>query len=253
MKCEVCGHDNAENAVFCAQCGTLLRDAGSDGVREEVGKGSGEVPKGNQWTDEAKRISRNFFEFCMGNLRSPSQFVKEVDRNQLLNGIIVMILLSLIPPLFMYLSMVNTPFRSFVRISFFNVVIQPSVFLFLFFLLITGLLFVAVKMKALADFQTVMARFGASLVLPAAFSLAGLVLGILSAQLTMFFMGFAYIGILLSIYITLQSFQRNMVSRPIDDLYYFFAIILVLIIIASMFAQSMVKHIIGQIMVPSLF
>lgn len=241
MQCTNCNHYN-EGGKFCENCGaklpvevaaaseTVEPSALQPGVQppgrpedqpgytqqqepayqQHAGyPGSGQSPaQPNVYLQNAKNVSRLYFNYFGAILKKPFSSIHNIGGEQLVNGIITMVLFSLLAPLmlYFYLSSVarkyfsDSPFLDNVAhpsISFVEVVIKPTLSLAILILLIATFCFGAIKLaKTNAGYRDVIARFGALLVPFLGLMVIAFVLSILQFEIFAIFLVGAFLGLL---------------------------------------------------------
>lgn len=96
MFCPQCGHQ-ADGGKFCEKCGSPLpRQAG-----ENQGAQAG--------AEAAKQAAKQFGSFVLAVLKRPYQECKTTGGEQLISGIITMVLFSLLTPLMFYILFQKVP------------------------------------------------------------------------------------------------------------------------------------------------
>ncbi|RCX20580.1 hypothetical protein DFP94_103311 [Fontibacillus phaseoli] len=187
MICRNCHHQqNNENAKFCENCGTPLSmttaegsEPGSVPQKEERG---GDRQQANEYLESAKKASKLYFKFFASALKSPLTYARSVGREQFVNGIITMILYSLVIPLIIYSGFHRL--AGFMDHPLLNVVVRPTLAFAVLVVLTAAYCYLAVWYgKGKASFQDVVARFGVYLVPFTALLLLALLFAVLQINL----------------------------------------------------------------------
>lgn len=232
MHCTNCNHYN-EGGKFCENCGAKLpvevaatsETVGQSPVQPEYTQqqepvyhtppqhtgypGSGQPPaQPNVYLQNAKNVSRLYFNYFGAILKRPYSSIQNIGGEQLVNGIITLVLFSLLAPLMVYFylgSMArkyfsDSPFMDNVvntNLSFGDFVIKPTLSLVVLSLLIATFCFCAIKLaKINAGYRDVIARFGALLVPFLGLMVIAFVLSILQLEIFSIFLVGAFLGLL---------------------------------------------------------
>ncbi|WP_243298674.1 zinc ribbon domain-containing protein [Bacillus litorisediminis] len=225
MICPNCSHEN-EGGKFCVKCGTQLSSTSDEtvigpdnqpvqaphqvsGTKEEYV--SQPEPASNvqasQYVEGAKKISKSYFNSFVQVLKQPYSASVKAGEEQFINGIITIILYSLLVPLIIYFALkgvigdlndfgaeffgesmdINPPFA--------DVVIKPFIAYVIFIFLIAAFSFVAVKLaKVNSSFKEIVSRF-ASFLIPFVTILAlALILSLLNVSLFIYLLFFGLVG-----------------------------------------------------------
>ncbi len=160
-----------ENAKFCENCGTPLHTQAGEGQQNNV------------YFENAKQASRLYFKYFASALKSPSAYANGVGREHFANGIITMILHSLIVPLIVYFGFHRL--TGWIDHPFLDVVVRPTLAFAILTILTATYCFLAVKYGKgqKKNFQDVVARFGVYLVPFTALLLLALLMAILQINM----------------------------------------------------------------------
>lgn len=171
MICPNCRHSQSnENAKFCEDCGTPLL------------KTTGEGQQANAYLENAKQASRMYFKFFASALKSPAAYAKGVGREQFINGIITIVLYSLVVPLIIYFGFHRL--AGWIDYPFLDLVLRPALAFAIMSILTVAYCFLAIKYgKGKGNFQEVAARFGVYLVPFTALLLLALLMAILQVNM----------------------------------------------------------------------
>ncbi|MET3697861.1 hypothetical protein SAMN05877753_104263 [Bacillus oleivorans] len=248
MICPNCSHES-EGGKFCVKCGTQLPTASDETVsaqenqpvqatqqvsvtaEEYVSKPASSVQT-SQYVEGAKKISKSYINTFLHVLKHPYAASVKAGEDQFINGIITIILYSLLIPFIIYFALkgvlgdlndfgaelfgesmdINPPFA--------DVVIKPFFAYAIFILLVAAFSFAAVKlMKVNASFKEVIARF-ASLLIPFVTILAvALILSLIKVSLFIYLLVFGLIGaIFLVPALVVTSYQKQS-QEGLDKVY----------------------------------
>lgn len=235
MNCTNCGTVNAKDAKFCEDCGTKLINTASSQIgistsQEEVAitrvvplsqttfqaKGSSQ-----QYIEKGKTISKSYFKYFLTALKKPVLFAEKTGSNELINGIITMVLFVLFLPLMTYFGLKGALGDSLFApdISFASVVIKPFFLLFVIMALVGVIIFATVKLgKSSASLLDVLARLGAFLVVPTALFAVAFILSLLGTVIFIPFLVLGLIGFSFIIPLIVYSYKSGE-QRGLDAFY----------------------------------
>lgn len=222
MFCPSCGAKLKEQAKFCSSCGTNLQGIVINHADENVpaeNSGSMNNPttqvtdtvknfKENEYVQQGAEISKQYFQFALSALKQPFYFAKKVNEKSFVNGLISIILFSLLFPLTSYFAVNN---YSFYPVPFGETVITPAIVLFFTFFVIIGIMLMILKlMNVGANFKELVARVGSLLVFPVSLIVIAFVLTIIKATfLGTIFSGLALIFLQLTYFATMFSYEKK--------------------------------------------
>ncbi|WP_410771699.1 4-Cys prefix domain-containing protein [Fontibacillus sp. BL9] len=183
MICRNCHHQqNNENAKFCENCGTPLNKSEGPGPIPKKEEHRSDRQQASEYLESAKKASKLYFKFFASALRSPVTYAKSVGKEQFVNGIITMILYSLVIPLIVYSGFHRL--AGFMDHPFLNLVVRPTVAFAVLAVLTAAYCYLAVWYgKGKAGFQDVVARFGVHLVPFTALLILALLMAVLQINL----------------------------------------------------------------------
>lgn len=201
MQCTQCHAQLEENAKFCTNCGVMVNDENTSetiaaNTTELVESNNNSSSQTNDYVEQGKVISKHYWNFIRRALATPYLTSKEVTQQDRINGIITLVLFSILLPLFTY-SSIRSLSDGYIVPPFFDVVIKPVFGLILFSALLTLVKFgVAKLMKAHIDFFGVLTTYGTLMVLPTVVAFASLLLSFFSSY------GFSMMLFILAISLT---------------------------------------------------
>lgn len=208
MQCTQCGQIN-QSAKFCVKCGVNLQaaatsEAADHGYRppvqpplqaEQLSKQQSNQPAAfnhnpaaaqpNPQLQQAKQISKQYLAYFAEVLKSPTRTGQNSTAGHMVNGLITLILFSLLLPLIAYVQLHNQGSRFGFgfqnHISFGSVVIKPFFFLFIIVMLVNSVIFLVLKLgNAGASYREVTARFGTFMIPSVAFYLVAFLFSLVS-------------------------------------------------------------------------
>ncbi|WP_157967868.1 MULTISPECIES: zinc ribbon domain-containing protein [Paraliobacillus] len=179
MNCPNCQAPLESDAKFCTNCGVKIDHIQTENTDTEPVQSTGTAP--SQTTDyvqQGKDISKQYWHFIPSALANPFAASKHAGPTNKINGLITLILFSLLIPLFSYISL-----SSYFRPPFVEMVVKPFFIFIIFFALLLAVKYgVAKLMKADVSFLNVMTRFGILMVLPTVTALAAVLFTILGVE-----------------------------------------------------------------------
>ena len=201
-----------------------------------TGTAEGEPSQPNPYLESAKQNSKVYFEYFVKGLKSPLAVAQKTGSEQLLNGIISMVIFVILIPLMIYLSL-GSDVRNFYSGGLLvNVVLKPVFWLALFMLLVAVYTFGAVKLSTnpRADLKEIIARFGTLLIPFIVISLIAFLFMLMGSVIGGLFLAIALIGGIFTIPVLITlSYNRSGVGG-IDTLY------AILMIYAAVFLTTLV-------------
>lgn len=217
MICANCNHRN-EGGKFCENCGAPL-SAEAAAASESVGPSSGQPEytgqnnttynpqhtgyaggqtppvEPNVYLRNAKMVSSSYFNYFGAVLKRPFAMAQNVGGEQLVNGIITMILFSLLAPLMVYISLGAA--REWIKSPFLDIVVKPTISLAVLIVLVATFSFLAIKFARIqVGYKDVLSRFGALLVPFLALLAVSFILSILQLEIFAYFFGASFLGLL---------------------------------------------------------
>jgi len=260
MLCPNCGQE-IEKGKFCTNCGAQLQDEESAAAADEPviaeepvnqaveneqpeQEESQDQNEPNEFVERLKSESAHFGSYFVRMLKSPSEAAKSKS-NELIPGIITMVIFSLLIALGTYL-MARSLGSVFVEISFVDSFILPLVQFLILFAAIAGLTFGGTKLTGYSlSITDVLAKVGAYSVPFLVLSVAGALLGSLGLTVAGSLVVLGLLGIILMIptFIILES-QAN----GIDRIYVLLGIYIIAFFISSLLIQDIMGTFMGSIM-----
>jgi|GEM_PF-4525207 len=175
----------------------------------------------NQYLEKGKQLSTQYYQFSLNILKSPSTATQAVQSNLYKNGIISIILYSILVASFFFLQF-NFGFFSN---SFTNLFLYPFIYYAILTFYIAGVIFYMLKlMKVEVSFKGVIARFGAFLVIPLVLVLVAVVLSIVKISiLASLLFTLSFLTLFSVAGLTLYTYKKDY-STGLDPLYGFLLI-----------------------------
>ncbi|WP_445509038.1 zinc ribbon domain-containing protein [Rossellomorea marisflavi] len=216
VTCPNCHHQN-DDGNFCEKCGTRLTE-GEPVVTGGASAASIEAARPNEHLEKAKNVSKLYFGYFMGLLKSPLAKGSQISEGHFVNGLITIILYSLILPLSMYAGIGE--YGSYIDSPFLSIVIKPALTMMVFVFLISVFTFCAVKVVGLqVSFKSVVARFGALLVPFITIFALGLLMALFGIYEFVFVLALGLFGAIFTVpAIVVMSYTRNITTK-FDPLY----------------------------------
>lgn len=191
MLCNSCGQINPESSKLCVQCGASFQTsaaAEADQAFLNLGAGQpgqqGGPSEPNPQLQQIKQVSSQYWKHFVQVLKQPTRIGETTNDSNMINGIITMVLFSLMLPLIVYFTLKNAVSGfGFIRISFGTYVLKPLFLLFIVTMMVNTLIFYALKLgKVAASYREVIGRFGAYMIPSAAIMAFGVLLSLLKVN-----------------------------------------------------------------------
>lgn len=216
VTCPNCHHQN-DGGNFCEKCGTRLAE-GEPVVVGGASAASVEATRPNEHLEKAKNVSKLYFGYFVSLLKSPLSKGSRIGEEHFVNGLITIILYSLILPLSMYVALRD--YGSFMDSPFLTIVIKPFLTMGVFVFLMSVFTFCAVKVVGEhVSFKSAVARFGAILVPFIAIFALGLLMSLFGIYEFVFVLALGLFGAIFTVpAIVVMSYTRNITSK-FDPLY----------------------------------
>lgn len=216
VTCPNCHHQN-DGGNFCEKCGTRLTE-GEPVVTGGASAASIEAARPNEHLEKAKNVSKLYFGYFMSLLKSPLSKGSRIGEEHFVNGLITIILYSLILPLSMYFALRD--YGSFMDSPFLTIVIKPFLTMAVFVFLMSVFTFCAVKVVGEhVSFKSAVARFGAILVPFIAIFALGLLMSLFGIYEFVFVLALGLFGAIFTVpAIVVMSYTRHSTSK-FDPLY----------------------------------
>ncbi|WP_334072132.1 hypothetical protein [Paenibacillus sp. A14] len=216
------------NPVTNANPASQARPA--SGVQQAASSGSTDIPelpsmaksweqvKKSQVVQQGTVISKQYFAYYLKALMNPFGTAATLDKSHFTNGIITMVLTSLLLPLAFYLTSLRNPFF---HLPFIGGVIKPFILILIALLLASAIAFGLIRLARVAsDYRSVTTKLG-TLLVPATAALALCNLSIIlqfSPNVSLFFFSLALTFIFTAI-IAVVIGSRKESGGGLDPLY----------------------------------
>ncbi|WP_027085990.1 zinc ribbon domain-containing protein [Cohnella panacarvi] len=190
MQCNSCGQTNPEGSKFCVKCGASIETAAAAEAGQafpHLGAGQSgrqdQPSQPNPQLEQIKQVSSQYWKHFVQTLKQPTRIGETTNESNMVNGIITMVLFSLMLPLIVYFTLKNTVGGlgfGFVRITFGDYVLKPLIFLLIVAMMVNSLIFFALKLgNVVVSYREVIGRFGAYLIPSTAIMTFGVLLSLL--------------------------------------------------------------------------
>lgn len=261
MQCHQCNAPVDAEARFCPDCGAPLKEAGNKGnapnvtAEPEAAASSEQLPlqtmienktgtsgpgtasstdagSGSDFVKKLESTSKDYFGFIKACLASPTTHSRSVNGDNMVNGIINMVLLCLF---------LATIFSKFIYTLFYGIVaplsdpfgilrqkapslmdtfVQPLLLFLILMAIVVAAIYLACKlMQSESDWKDIVARFGAFLGVPTALFLLTAFFSLIEAYgLTALLMTIALFAFCTAITLTLYSLKRPD-AKGLDPVY----------------------------------
>ncbi|WP_062051301.1 hypothetical protein [Bacillus sp. JCM 19034] len=194
--------------------------------------------KQNVYLDQSKEISKQYFSFALSVLKQPFHYSATLGQKQMVNGLISMILYSLLLPMYIYIIGYSLPF--------FDTVLKPAFATMILFLLLSVIILGVTKlMKIETNFKTIVTRFGSFITISTILLVVANILALLSIiTFSILLISCALLGYFIAIATTMFSFHEK--DRKGIDTFYAIAIIYIAIgFISYLVGESMVNQLLN--------
>lgn len=229
MICPNCSHEN-EGGKFCENCGAPL-NAGNGVTVPETGTQTAST-QASKYLESTKKISKMYFSYFMQVLKQPYASSRSVGEEHFVNGLITVIIYSLLIPLMIYFGLrgILSDFNSFssglfgeqvvINPPFTDVVLKPAFAYLIFIALVIVFTFAAIKLGHVhVSFKEVFSRFGSFLIPTVGVLLVALVMSILKIKMFLAVMFFGFIGsVFLVPPLVIASFKKES-TQGVDVIY----------------------------------
>ncbi|MGF7534239.1 zinc ribbon domain-containing protein [Bacillus mexicanus] len=202
MYCPQCGHQ-IDGGKFCEKCGSPL--PAQSGQQQAAQTGAA-----------AKQAAKQFGSFVLAVLKRPYQECKTTGGEQLISGIITLVLFSLLTPLMFYILFSDGP----VSVSFTAVFLEPTIYFALFLFGLHALVFFALKIAGnQVSFKDSFSRFGAFLIPFTAILIIALLFFLLHSDICFIILAVGLIGAFFAIPPAMLSSYQHSYKGKIDVIY----------------------------------
>ncbi|GAB6991628.1 hypothetical protein [Paenibacillus pini] len=210
------GYSSEESAVAAAtqNRGPLGVDAQSS-PRDAASTGTGSA---QVYLDNAKKVSQLYFGFFVNALKRPMGYAQETGKENFMNGLITIVLFSLIIPLMAYTLFRNVAF--FVDHPFWSMFVKPWFGYIIFMMIIASFTYLTIRLgKTVVSYQEVISKFGALLVPFLCCLLIAYIMAILHASIFIIFFALGFIGAIFTIPALLISSYNKAKQSTLDTVY----------------------------------
>lgn len=186
-----------------------------------AGTVGGESAQPNPYLESAKQNSKVYFDYFVKGLKSPLAVTHKTGSEQLLNGIISMVIFAILFPLMIYLSVGSEARNFFSSSPFVDFALKPAFWLAVFMLLIAVYTFGAVKISTnpKADLKEIIARFGTMLIPFIVISLIAFLFILMGSSIGGAFLSIALVGGIFTIPALITMSYKREGPGGLDTLY----------------------------------
>lgn len=229
MKCNQCGNVN-QSGKFCVKCGASLEtaaaaapgDAGfpvaaprqpqeSPHTYAQPAPPQGPFNQPNPQLQQAKQAANQFANLFVQALKRPLRVSEQTASDQMVSGIISMVLFALLAPLVIYFELRTLMGDDASEIPFGKTVLQPFVMLLIVLAVANVLILFALKLGNVSrGIKEIVARLGAYTIPSVAVLAASFLLALMGANLTFVFslFGVAFFAWIVAIGSTVYSYKQ---------------------------------------------
>ncbi|MBP3041444.1 zinc ribbon domain-containing protein [Bacillaceae bacterium Marseille-Q3522] len=251
MICPKCHHEQ-EGGKFCENCGAPLNESAA--VTESAAaveqNATVNTPADSSQSsvnlEKAKNVSKLYFSYFVNILKHPYTSTKTLGEDQYLNGIITVILFSILFPFMVYFGFGDI--SEYIDSPFVNIVLKPAIGIFIFIALIAIFTFAAIKLaKVPAGYKDVVAKFGGLLVPFVAIVVIGVLFAILQFDLFFLFLAFAMIGSIFVVPVFTIQYFKGEKTAGLDTIYLTLLVYLATIIVLSIIGRFFIDSVFNMI------
>ncbi len=244
LKCLNCGFTYQDGDRFCGECGADLQQ--QQNVNQQSSTSAEQVTTTNvhnstntvvntvqqnsqQYLEKGKEISKLYGTYFLSILKNPVPTAEKVEKRDLTNGLITIVLFALMLPLITFFAAKRTMDSfgssfgygySSIDVSFIDIVLKPTLIFAISLVTVGAIVFLVVKLGQVnVSIMDVWARLGAFLVVPT--TLLGLALLTFLLDLampTVILLSLGLLGFSIIIPLLVYSFKRNQ-PKGLDTFY----------------------------------
>ncbi|NEX80241.1 zinc ribbon domain-containing protein [Bacillus thermocopriae] len=253
MNCSNC-NQIVNGGKFCENCGAPL--AVSEAAATQELPHSSTVSQQNKQLETAKKMSKLYLGYFLSVLKKPYVNASKLGHDQFINGLITMILYSLIIPFMFYLG-IDRFSGLFSDSPFLDIVVKPTLGYAVFLLLIATYSFISIKLGQVnVDYKVVVARFGAFLVPFVAIFALAFIMSILKIDWYAILLLFGIIGSIFTVPPFVVSSFKKENPNGVDTVYgtlIVYVLTSITLVIMSKILLSMIGEIIENFIGSLLF
>lgn len=233
--CPQCGSEEL-GAKFCMSCGYQISQT-EESAEGQVAAAHA-AANGNTYVEQGKNIAKSYWDFLLATVKKPTQQAQIMGRGSMINGLITLVLYSLLIPLMIYFVIKGT-FGGYMAPSFSEVFFKPAFFILLFMALNTAVIYAVAKPgNNNLNFKDVVARFGGFLVVPTLLFVLAIIFSVLQLFTMVGFAGvLGVIGLFVAATMTIYSLKRQ-AKQGIDAIYGTFLFYVAFYIIVRLISEN---------------
>lgn len=212
MFCSNCGTGMDGNAKFCPNCGhenqPISKEVAEAANRKETSGNFG--IKEYQLVQKSQAISESYLGVFKIQLKSPFYQAKKIVDHNMTNGLMSILLFAFVMAVSTYIIAQNST-SGFIDIPFFSTVFSLFFGTAVMLFLITGVIFISLKlMQVQTGFSVLINRTGSLMAAPLAIALVAMIVGIFQMTiLANLLIGLASLGALISVFSVLYSYDSE--------------------------------------------
>jgi len=201
----------------------------------------------NPQLQQAKQISKEYLSYFIEVLKSPTRTGQNSNAGHMVNGLITLLLFSLILPLIAYFQLRNQVSRFGFgfqhHISFGSVVIKPFFFLFIIVMLVNSVIFLVLKLgNAGVNYREITARLGTFMIPSVAFYLVALLFSLMSdgSVMTSLLIGLGLFSWFVAVCLVIYSFKKDH-TNGLDAFYCVILTYIASIVLIALFGEDIAR------------
>ncbi|MCK0470233.1 zinc ribbon domain-containing protein [Halalkalibacter sp. APA_J-10(15)] len=246
--CTNCQAPLEAEAKFCTSCGTKTSDTGEIAAASTTTEAAQ-----NAYLEQSKEVGKQYFSFAKSALKHPYQFSAHLGQNNMINGLISMILYSILLPLFLY-NVLRKMSMGFMPLSFSDIVFMPAIVSIIMLLILAAIMLgVAKLMKVEVNYKTIIARFGAFMTIPTAILIVANILILVSIiTFSVLLVILASLGYFVAIAVTIFSLHREN-NGGLDTFYGIFLTYVALGFLSYLVSESILTDLVERMTFMNFF
>ncbi|MFD2706967.1 zinc ribbon domain-containing protein [Salibacterium lacus] len=242
MKCQSCGSEWEEGAVFCVYCGTR---EGEEQEKEVSQEQSAATVAGAVGKETAASFGKGYLDFVKHGLQTPVKMAAGLTEKEWVYGLVSLLLFIIFLPLTFFVHLSSIP-MGMIQISFGSGFMQPAFILLLLFAVMLAVIFGALKlMHSGTSFQQIIAVYGSLVTAGAVLTAASLLLALIHVVSLSFLFLFVSLSVTATALVT-TYYLLNKTQSGLDSFYASLGTFCVMGAVTYFIAESIVRNILNQ-------